>query len=205
MNGCLVVMVGASGAGKDSLLRWLAQHLDGAVPVRIAQRWITRAAHASEDHLALDAARFEAMRAAGDFALHWTAHGTGYGIGREIDRQLAQGDTVVINGSRAHLAAALARYPQAQVVLVRVRPEVLAARLRARGRETMAQIEDRLARHAALDAPLAIDPARVHRLDNDGALDDAGRRLLAILGELNRRGGRDRPAIAPDRPRTPSH
>ena len=81
MNGCLVVMVGASGAGKDSLLRWLAQHLHGAVPVRIAQRWITRAAHASEDHLALDAARFEAMRAAGDFALHWTAHGTGYGIG----------------------------------------------------------------------------------------------------------------------------
>lgn len=207
MNGQLVIVVGASGAGKDSLLHWLTQQLQaerGAhTPIRIATRWITRAAHASERHHSVDAARFAAMLAADEFALHWSANDAQYGVGREIDAWLALGDTVVVNGSRAHLAQVAADYPQAQAVLVRVSAAVLAQRLHARGRESAAQVEARLARHAALDTPLAFDPARVKVIDNDGTLDEAGRALLDYLREFTRAPRRDRSQTAPDRQQMP--
>ena len=209
MNGQLVIVVGASGAGKDSLLRWLEQHLAAErgrhANIRIATRWITRTAHASERHHTVDDARFAAMLAADEFALHWSANGARYGVGREIDAWLALGDTVVVNGSRAHLPQAAALYPQTHAVHVQVNAQVLARRLQGRGRETAEEVQARLARHATLDVPLALDPGRVTVIDNDGELEDAGRALLHHLRELTRPVPRDPPAIALDRQRMPSH
>ena len=53
----------------------------------------------------------DAMRHAGQFALHWQSHGLHYGIGIEIDGWLAQGHAVVVNGSRGYLKSALLRLP----------------------------------------------------------------------------------------------
>lgn len=182
MTGGLWIVVGASGAGKDTVLRRLgALAAAPAAPrLHIARRWITRPAHASEDHHPVSEAHFAAMAAAGEFALHWRAHGLGYGIGREIDIRLAAGDAVVFNGSRAHLGEAYRRYGAARAVLIRVAPAVLAARLAARGRENAADIAARLARHDELDARMAADP-RLVTLDNDGTPDAAARALYALV------------------------
>jgi len=73
----------------------------------------------------------------------------------------------VVNGSRLHLAQAQGRFGSKLLpVCLQVSPDVLAARLRQRGREDEAEIARRLAR-AAQPQP---DGCLI--LNNDGALAD---------------------------------
>jgi ribose 1,5-bisphosphokinase len=178
-RGRLIYVVGPSGAGKDSLLAWVRTHLAGDAGVRLAQRCITRpAAAGGEAHLALTEAQFEAALGRGDFALHWQANGHRYGIPREIERWLAGGQTVVVNGSRAHLPAALAKFPQLEAVHVTAPPEQLRLRLKRRGREDARAARRRLLRGAAL---AGAERAAALRLVNDGPLEAAGALLAAFV------------------------
>jgi ribose 1,5-bisphosphokinase len=178
MSGArLVYVMGPSGAGKDTLLAYARERLQRE-PVLFAHRYITRADGGPENHVALSDDAFALRSARGLFALEWSSHALRYGIGIEIDQWLAAGCTVVINGSRAHLDTALARYPHLRVVHVNAAPHVLAARLAARGRETVEQIGARLARQVEWRASAG---TRITTLDNSGPLDDAGRALVALL------------------------
>jgi ribose 1,5-bisphosphokinase len=62
-------------------------------------------------------------------------------------------------------------------VLVTARPETLAVRLAARGRENSASRRQRLARSAIID--VAFEPDAT--IDNDGALDEAVARLRDLV------------------------
>jgi len=178
--GGLVYLMGASGSGKDTLLRLAAQRISPDEPILFAHRYITRpAADAGENAIYLDPAAFARRAALGCFALAWESHGLSYGIGVEIDAWLRAGAWVVVNGSRAHLAQACARYPGLRAVEVRVWPEELARRLAARGRETPADIAGRLTRgRQAFDVPAGCD---YRSLNNDGLPEAAAESLLDIL------------------------
>ncbi|KAB7633911.1 phosphonate metabolism protein/1,5-bisphosphokinase (PRPP-forming) PhnN [Verminephrobacter sp. Larva24] len=91
---------------------------------------------------------------------------------------LAAGQWVLVNGSRAYLADALARWPDLLAVHITASPAVLRARLLARGRESAAMVESRVQRALQLQPPGGSVPIELH---NDGALDDAGQRLLSAL------------------------
>lgn len=174
--GGLIYVIGPSGAGKDSVLK--AARAQAPAGVWFAHRYITRPADdPSENHVALSAAEFTARRAAGAFALDWVANGNSYGIGREIDGWLAAGAHVVVNGSRAALPQAAARYPALLPLLITADPQILEARLRARGRESAESVAARLARLAEC-APE--HPALV-TIVNDGALETAVQRFLAAI------------------------
>jgi ribose 1,5-bisphosphokinase len=173
----LFYLMGASGAGKDSLLSYARQRLAGDLRVTFAHRYITRPAGAgSENHVALTAQEFELRHQLGCFAMDWRAHGLRYGIGREIDIWLGVGIDVVVNGSRGYFDEAAARYPALIGVVVEASPAILAARLQQRGREAPADIAARLERRE-LDAPTA----SLLTLRNDGPLAEAGERLVRIL------------------------
>ena len=150
-RGRLVYVVGASGAGKDSLLNWMRERLPGDSGVRLARRTITRPADAGgEGHVAATEAQFDAAVADGEFALYWRANGHRYGIGREIEQWLAAGQTVVMNGSREYLTVAKAKFPQLEAVHVVASADVLRSRLVRRGREPAHETGSRLTRNAAL-------------------------------------------------------
>lgn len=175
MSGRLIYVMGPSGAGKDTVLRAARQ----AAPPGLwfAHRYITRPADdASENHVALSPAEFAARRAAGGFSLHWESHGWCYGIGVEIDAWMAAGNDVVVNGSRAAFDAAHERYPALLPVLLTASPDVLRARLAARGRETGEAVEARLRRSAGL----AVRHPRLVTVTNDGTLEDAAHRFLYL-------------------------
>ncbi|WP_212523442.1 phosphonate metabolism protein/1,5-bisphosphokinase (PRPP-forming) PhnN [Actibacterium sp. MT2.3-13A] len=175
MAGRLFAVVGPSGAGKDTLMAAAGARRPDLV---LARRVITRPADAGGEAFdGVTEAEFLKRRDAGDFALWWQAHGLYYGIPASIDRALAEGRDVVFNGSRAVLAAAVARYPQMAVLLVTASAEVLAERLAARGRESAGEIAARLGR-AGFALPKGVEAREIR---NDGALGNAVAAMLAAL------------------------
>jgi ribose 1,5-bisphosphokinase len=95
----------------------------------------------------------------------------------EIDQWMANGITVVVNGSRQYLDQARRHYPDLLPVWIAVSPAVLRERLQARARESAPEIEVRLARAALVPPPA--DSGIV--ITNDGALAQAGEALLAVI------------------------
>ncbi len=176
--GILFYVVGASGAGKDSLMQYARAKIDGAASVFFAHRYITRPAESGgENHVAVSLAEFDRMETLGLFALNWNSHGNRYGLGREIDLWLEAGANVVMNGSRGYLAEASGRYPSLCVVLIEVSPTVLRGRLERRARETPNEIEQRLARAAEF----TVEHSNLVRFSNDGNIDQAGDALVSLL------------------------
>ncbi|MDO8777793.1 MAG: phosphonate metabolism protein/1,5-bisphosphokinase (PRPP-forming) PhnN [Candidatus Thiothrix sulfatifontis] len=178
MNARVIYVVGASGSGKDSLMSYARNSLANESQVVFSHRYITRAADAGgENHVALTQEEFDSRRRAGLMAMHWESHGHSYGIGIEVNQWLAKGITVVVNGSREYLETAAQRYPELMPVWVEVSPEVLRARLQARGRECAEEIEKRLAR-ATQSQPLG---RRGEVIRNDGELRVAGDTLVDLI------------------------
>ncbi|MBN3858525.1 phosphonate metabolism protein/1,5-bisphosphokinase (PRPP-forming) PhnN [Paraburkholderia sp. Ac-20340] len=177
MTSRLVYVMGPSGAGKDTLLGYARKRLavEGVV---FAHRYITREEGGGENHIALTEAEFEARSRQGLFALEWRSHALRYGVGVEIEQWLALGCTVVVNGSRAYVSEALARYPRMTLVHVNAAQHVLAARLASRARETPEQVAERLARRAPFVVP---EGATFVQIDNSGRLEDAGAALVAAV------------------------
>ncbi|PIY97940.1 MAG: phosphonate metabolism protein/1,5-bisphosphokinase (PRPP-forming) PhnN [Hydrogenophilales bacterium CG_4_10_14_0_8_um_filter_62_70] len=178
MQARLIYVVGASGSGKDTLMAYARNSLANEDQVVFAHRYITRAADAGgENHVALTPDEFESRRRAGLLAMHWQSHGYAYGIGIEINQWLAKGITVVVNGSRQYLETAAQRYCELLPVSVEVMPDVLRARLLARGRESATEIDQRLAR--APQTALAVRRGKV--IHNDGELRVAGDALIDFI------------------------
>ncbi|MDQ3200915.1 MAG: phosphonate metabolism protein/1,5-bisphosphokinase (PRPP-forming) PhnN [Pseudomonadota bacterium] len=180
MSGRLIYLIGPSGSGKDSLLDAARSRLVQR-NCRIVRRVITRSAEAAgEAAHGVSAQQFADMEAQGEFALSWHANGLAYGIPREIDDWLAAGQDVLVNGSRGHLSATQVRYPDALVLLLTVDDAVLRQRLLARGRESAANIEQRLARNARFSGDAGNDSS-LQVIDNSGPLEQSVQRLLDCL------------------------
>jgi len=161
--GTLAVVVGPSGAGKDTLMNLAAQHFAGRPDVHFVRRVITRDGDAgNEDHRSVSEADFDAMEQAGAFAVSWEAHGLKYGIPKQIDDAIAAGQTAVCNVSRTVIASARERYDDVVSVLVTAPPDILARRLAGRSRASDGNLTDRLARHTGIVPALDIVINNIH-------------------------------------------
>ena len=140
----LILIVGPSGAGKDTLLNGVRTALGEQPAVRFVRRVITRPVGAGEeDHASVTEAVFLQRQEAGDFALSWRAHGLYYGIPADIALDLAQERIVIANVSRAVVAEAAKRFTVA-VIEISAPADILARRLAARGREDAVDVARRL-------------------------------------------------------------
>lgn len=180
MDGKLIYLMGPSGSGKDSLIEAAREPLR-AMGCEVMRRVITRSAESvGEDAVGVTAEEFERRAQKGDFALAWHANGLAYGIPAQMDRFLAAGRHVLVNGSRANLRQAMDRYPALVPVLLTVSDEVLRERLLRRGRETLEQIEARLARNTLFKDRRSSDEP-VILIDNSGELAGAVEQLLDLI------------------------
>jgi ribose 1,5-bisphosphokinase len=183
-EGKLFYVIGPSGSGKDSLMRYGRERLAADPGVAFTHRYITRPVELNgENHVALTEAEFDARLAAGLFAMQWGSHGLRYGIGREINFWLAKGCNVVMNGSREYLPQARRLYPALTAVLVTVSPEVLAERLRARGRET----EDQIMRRIERAKQFARSSGHLEIIENNANLNVAGERFVQLFSTVRAR------------------
>lgn len=171
--GRLVLVVGPSGAGKDTVMKLAAAACAETVfPPRV----ITRPTSDSETNEELPREAFDIAAAAGEFAFFWRAHGLSYGLRRSLDDDIRAGRTVVVNVSRTVIADLRARYADAVVVLVTAPADVLQARLASRGRASDGSLDARLNR-ASLDAGFSPDVT----IQNIGAPAEAVARFVEIL------------------------
>ena len=176
----LIYIVGASGVGKDSLMHYARQRLNGSVPILFAHRYITRpVTESSENHVAMTPEEFQLRKAGGLFALDWESHGLYYGIGREINDWMINGFHVVVNGSRQYLPIAKERYPHLVTIVIEADPEIILHRLQNRGREDAADIANRIRRQPPLDKAGLISIA------NNGLLGEAGETLVRVLKDFS--------------------
>ncbi|MDP3545401.1 MAG: phosphonate metabolism protein/1,5-bisphosphokinase (PRPP-forming) PhnN [Phreatobacter sp.] len=173
--GRLVLVVGPSGAGKDTLIAAVRQRLAGDEAFLFPRRIVTRPPSSAEDNIEADEATFRTIAAAGGLALSWTAHNHHYGIPAVIDHALYGGRTAVCNVSREVVAAARQRYANVTVVEITAPPDVLKSRVAARSRpsdgDSAARVERRITHPADPDVVIV----------NDGPVEPAAARLLAVV------------------------
>ena len=170
-RGRIYAVVGASGVGKDTVMAAVARARPDLHWVR---RVITRPeAAGGEPFEGVSLPAFEARRAAGAFALAWQAHGLHYGIPMHAHEVLAAGQDAMFNGSRHILAEAQIAFPGLHVLHITADPDVRAARLAARGRETAQEI--------ARAAPPMPPGLPVTDIDNSGPLEQSVAACLAVL------------------------
>ena len=144
--GRLVLVVGPSGAGKDTLIDLARSALGDDIGVVFVQRVVTRQASDAENNIQISTDAFIAARDTGKFAVWWEAHGLHYALPIVIDEDIRAGRCVVANGSRTVIDLVRATYADCVVVEITAPADVLAARLAARGRTSDGSIDKRLSR-----------------------------------------------------------
>jgi ribose 1,5-bisphosphokinase len=168
------LVVGPSGAGKDTLIGLARAACADDGDIAFPRRVVTREASAFEDNEQVSHAEFRQLLTRGDFAVHWQAHGHGYALSRAIDDDIRAGRTVVANVSRTVVETLRRAYADVVVVSITAPPEILSQRLAARARSSDGQLADRLGRTVEDASP---DVTIV----NVGAVDDHARHLLRIV------------------------
>lgn len=175
--GRLVLVVGPSGAGKDTLLNGARAACADDPAVVFPRRVITRPPSDAEDHDTVDPALFTRSAGEGAYALCWQAHGHSYAVPSTIDHDIRAGRTVVCNVSRTAVDAARRRYTFITVVEIMAPQQVLRARLALRQRATDGDIARRLERSAQVERLFSPDIV----IRNVGSTDDGVRRLVRVI------------------------
>ena len=180
-KGRFLLIVGPSGSGKDTLIDGLKSAVGEDEGFVFPVRFITRPADAGgEAHRAVTPKQFEQMQADGRFAFHWHAHGLSYAIPSSVDDDLEKGRVVVINVSRAIIEETLRRYPRTRVINVTIKPEILEQRLRDRGRESEAEIQERIERSRMFD----LDGESITEFANNLSVEEGLEEFVSLVREL---------------------
>ncbi|BAT59120.1 ribose 1,5-bisphosphate phosphokinase PhnN [Variibacter gotjawalensis] len=177
--GYLVLIVGPSGAGKDTVLNIARETLDREsfhFPVRI----VTRRSDVTEATQYVTSDDFERVQQLGGLSFVWRAHGLSYGLPRSMDDEIGAGRNVVSNVSRGIVKDARERYRNCFVILITANAATRAERLAARGRENPDELAARLSRETLVSVDFEPDAV----IENETTPDQAARSLVQLLDEL---------------------
>lgn len=178
-TGHLVLVVGPSGAGKDSIIDGARTRLAGTPGLVFVRRVVTRPSTRSEDNIECTEIDFAHDQAAGAFAFTWEAHGHFYGVPKQVASDIRLGHTVIVNVSRGIITDARKQFSHVTVVAVTAPHEILQQRIAARGRMTDSASSERT--HRVFDErPDVI-------IVNDATLDEAVTRFVDLVTSLQGR------------------
>jgi ribose 1,5-bisphosphokinase len=175
--GALVLVVGPSGVGKDTLIALARQMCADDRRIVFPRRIVTREPSGAEVHDSVSVSQFDAAIGQGAYAFWWQAHGLKYALPAVIDADIRRGKTVVCNVSRAVVSRLRERYVDVSVVMVTAPKDVLLARLAARGRESGGDVAERLDRAVSAGEESAPDEV----IENIGDPHDGAAQLAGVL------------------------
>lgn len=179
--GTLILIVGNSGSGKDSIINGVAEKYPKNLQrFHTVKRYITRPPSETEDNYFVNSKEFNDMSNQGKFALQWHIYGLDYGVPIEIEEWLKNGDIVIANVSRTIINNAKKKYKNLKVVFVDVPFEITLQRVKDRERESKQRLKERIER-ARNNQQF---PKADFVVDNSGDLDDAITQLLNYIKSI---------------------
>jgi ribose 1,5-bisphosphokinase len=174
--GKLVLVVGPSGAGKDTLLGLAKAACADDRHIVFARRIVTREASVFEENEQISLEDFQQALTQEAYAMHWEAHGHCYALPHAIDDAIRAGHTVIANVSRTVIAEMRRAYAEVVVVSITAPANVLAQRIAARARGSDGNIAQRLSR--TVDDLAAMPDATIM---NVGSADYHARQFVRII------------------------
>ena len=176
--GPLLLVVGNSGSGKDSIISGLVKAYPSFLKrIYAPKRYITRTPSEFEKNITITPAEFKKMDREGKFTLKWHIYGLDYGIPIDIEDYLEKGHPVIINVSRTIVNKAREKYVNMKVIFIEVPFEITYQRIKDRKRESEDLLKKRIERarknQKFPEADLVID--------NSGHLDDAINQFLDYI------------------------
>lgn len=176
----LILVVGASGAGKDSLLKEARIHFKENQNIHFIRRYITRQPGEFEENFYIDDAAFEILKDHGFFFSYWYAHHLKYGIPKWEIESLNEDETAIVSVSRAKIGDLEERFlGRVTTVHVTADPSIIQERLKKRKRETLLQIETRLQRIA-----IPVIAKNMIQFDNNQELKNSSRLFISLLEKI---------------------
>jgi len=168
----IVLIVGASGVGKDTLLR----NIKDKIEANFVTRYITRVSDTNETNFYVDKDAFKVLQKGDFFVSTWEAHENHYGIAQN---QIKDGLNI-ISISRASIKDFEKLYNDVTTISITLPREALYKRLKGRGREDEEQIQKRLKRSYA-----TINATNLVEFINDKPLGDAIEEFSNLLESLS--------------------
>jgi ribose 1,5-bisphosphokinase len=157
-EGWLILVVGNSGSGKDSIMKGVKEKFPSDLKsLYLAQRFITRP--------------------------EWRIYGLDYGVPIEIDSWLKKGHPVIVNVSRTIVKKACEIYRNLKIIFIEVPFEITLKRLKKRARESGKRLEERIERAKKNQKFSSADFV----VDNSEELENAVSQFLNYLVSIVRR------------------
>jgi len=176
--GILVLVVGNSGSGKDSIISEVVKRFPTNLKeIHLTQRYITRSSSKTEDNIAITPKIFNEMSLQKRFALEWHIYDLDYGVPIEIDDWLKNGHPVIVNVSRTIVKKARSIYRNIIVVFIKVPFEITFRRIKERARESGKLLQERIQR--AKDNQTFLDADFI--VENSGELESAIDKFLSYI------------------------
>ena len=176
--GILVLVVGNSGSGKDSIISGVVKRFPSNLKeIHLTQRYITRPASETENNIAITPEVFKEMSLQDKFALQWHIYDLDYGVPIDIDDWLKKGHTIIVNVSRTIVKRARSIYHNTLIVFIDVPFDITLQRVKERARESGKLLQQRIKR--AKENQNFPDADFI--VDNSGELEIAVNQFLSYL------------------------
>ncbi|RXI37569.1 hypothetical protein CRU99_11775 [Malaciobacter mytili] len=172
MSKKIILIVGPSGVGKDTLLK----NIKNKIKANFVKRYITRVPDENESNYFLQEEAFKILEKNNFFISTWNAHNNFYGIAKN---SILEGLNI-ISISRAKIKDFEKQYQKVYTINITLNKNDLKQRLEKRARESIEEIEKRLSRSYE-----KIEARNLIEFENNKNLTESVEEFLKLLGQIN--------------------